>query len=171
MMPLHHLWQVVLFMGVGALAARHRGRAMLLLPAIFLLMLLLGIVLDTDATHDPLVKLSILLVIICAGALAHAMSLSRFVAYMLLSASTAFWIGGYYASILPAVASPAHFMLGAMLCSGFLLAGGICMSMSIMELFLPLLSPYLENPRFVEWKSNMLQRPWVQRVSVFMSFL
>jgi hypothetical protein len=45
------------------------------------------------------------------------------------------------------------------------------MSMSVVELLMPLMSPYLEHPRFIEWKEAQLQRPWVQRVGVFMSLL
>lgn len=151
MEPLSHFWHIVLCGGLGIFAASMGGRAMLLVPGAFLLMLCIGLLLDMPALPLPVSKSLILLAILCFGVTAHYMTLQRFIVSSVTTSAIAFLIGGAFAHIMPTIASPLHFMVGAVLATVFLLGAGVCIGFTAQEML-------------SQWAEENGDHPWTLKV-------
>ncbi len=108
-------FRLLLLLPVGIMAGYLQGDERVLFPLSFLLMYLIGSLMEMDFVLFPMVKLFILGAILVFG-LALSVAESRlFLASVFLGGWVAYHIGGYGMQSLPALASPLYLIIGQLL--------------------------------------------------------
>lgn len=106
---------LLLVLPVGLMASWLRADGRVILPLCFLLMYLIGGMMEMDFVLYPMVKLFILGAILVFG-LALSVADSRvFLGSAFVSASVAYHLGGWGMKALPTLASPLYFLIGQFL--------------------------------------------------------
>lgn len=114
--------RLLLVLPVGLMASYLHGDERAMFPLGFLLMFLIGGLLEMDFVLFPMVRLFILGAILVFG-LAISVAESRaFLAAVFVGGSVAYHIGGFGMSALPALASPLYYMIGQLLALVLVLA-------------------------------------------------
>ncbi len=130
--PLDHATVLVMLMFVGVCAALLPRDGLVLLPVAFAVMIMVGGLLVLDVEHEPALRYFILGAILCMGLLI-AIAREKFTVLMLLVlASVGFHLGGFYMSVVPAIASPIYFLIGVLLSLGMVLAISVAFGMTLL---------------------------------------
>lgn len=114
--------RLLLVLPAGLMAGYLRGDERVVFPLSFLLMYLIGALLEMDFTLFPMARLFILGAILVFG-LALSVAESRmFLASVFVGGSMAYHLGGYGMNALPQLASPLYFIIGQILALALVLA-------------------------------------------------
>jgi len=117
-----HTLRLLLVVPVGMAASYLRGDERVVLPVCFLLMYLIGALLEMDFVLFPMVRLFILGAILVFGLALSVADSRMFLSSVFVGGSVAYHLGGYGMYALPQLASPLYFIIGQLLALVLVLA-------------------------------------------------
>ncbi len=110
-----HTLRLMLIIPVGLMASHLRGDGRVVLPLSFLLMYLVGALLELDMMIFPMARLFILGAILLFALTMSVGEGRAFQMSALLGASVAYHLGSYGMLVLPTLASPLYYIIGQLL--------------------------------------------------------
>lgn len=119
--------RLLMVLAAGMMTGYLRGDERVVFPICFLLMFLIGALLEMDFVRFPQVRLFILGAILVFGLALSVAQTRIFLSCVFIGGSMAYHLGGYGMTGLPPLASPLYFILGQLLA----LMLGLAISFSI----------------------------------------
>lgn len=146
--PLEHASILIVLMVVGLIVALLPRDGLLLMPAAFTLMIMLGGMLMLDVGHYPSLRYFILGAIVCMGLMIGIAREKLTVLMLLVLASLGFHLGEFYMASVPIIASPIYYLLGVLLALGLALAISIAFGVTLFGDHEAAWERLKESPRF-----------------------
>jgi hydrogenase/urease accessory protein HupE len=133
-LPLDNKLHSICLLAIGCIAAWIAGEMLVLLPICGLLMLVLGAFSQMEVTAFPELRGftvgAILLFSLAVSMMRHRVS----VASVVPIAAWAYFTGNHYMTLLPEGVQPLYFMLGISVSAALLIAIGVALTITLMEM-------------------------------------
>lgn len=129
--PVAHIHHAILLIGVGILAAYLGKEAVFMLPLAFLLMFIIGALLEIGVEAFPGLRIFILGAVLLFGIALNTTYNKVFIISVCVASSLAFHFGVNYISSMPQIASPLYFLIGIIINQILLLSTGVSLGLTI----------------------------------------
>jgi hydrogenase/urease accessory protein HupE len=146
--PLEHSAVLIMLLIGGGLCALLSRDGLILMPAAFTLMTMLGGMLMLDIAQYPSLRYFVLGTILCMGLMIGISREKLTVLMLLVLASLGFHLGSFYMSAIPPIAAPIYYLLGVLLSLGLGLAISIAFGVTLIGDHESAWEKLKESPRF-----------------------
>lgn len=151
--PLMHRSLLVVLALVGLCSALLPRDGLMLMPVAFALMLMVGGMLALDLSAYPPLRYFMLGAVLAMGLLMGIARDKLTVLMLLVLASLGFHLGGFYMSMVPAIAAPLYYLLGVMLFLGLGFAIAVAFGVTLMSDHEATVMRLKESPRLAFLRS------------------